>query len=33
MDVESLLDDQLTARLRELGVDVGPILGKFHILI
>ena len=29
MDVESLSDDQLAAKLRELGVDVGPILGEF----
>ena len=28
MDVENLPDDQLAAKLRELGVDVGPILGE-----
>ena len=28
-DVTQMDDDELAARLRELGVDVGPILGKY----
>ena len=29
MDIESMTDAELAAKLREMGVDVGPIIGKF----